>query len=542
MPIWLGMTTKKASSKPNPSGKKQFNLDEIMVSLKDVGDDVKKITDLRAKEKCVVVDFLDCLKQMPQQMFSLDVSTSGLPFRAGAFSQARIDPAGHLILTSGNGCQVIDLTETKNRDLMIAVFGDIMPKFKDYADQLEAERLKATLPVPEPALPEPVSVEIQKEVPVSLPEPEINLVQEEEPVELTPAEPEIVHEGKPVVMPEPAAEVVPEVPVVAVIEKPKLEDVVAETLEYLEMLGEEVFDQSPVSVYFDDWLVNLRQVMVTFESNEAVTVDDIFTDECERIYNDIEEELGNRLVEEAELEASSKSLEEKKYILREMDNEYAAETQKLQVRGKSALDFLIKNVQRLEDELEKANQTKPSNIIRKIALRQKKYALTQKLKSARHRLSVTMDKSKKAPETEVGPKSEAQAIEFTVNESSSKEDLVNTIERLENELVNEKNVKTSFLQPIKKLAQDQKISEINQRLDNARHLLTLVDQESEEQKQRIREEYERKKQEAISNVESLEKKIETTRVDTSIAVRKEAIKALATAVNELVQRNAEGST
>lgn len=121
-------------------------------------------------------------------------------------------------------------------------------------------------------------------------------------------------------VPEPEPEPVP-APAKPVLEKPKLEDVVAETLEYLDMFGDELFDdKSPVSVCFDDWLVNLRQVMVAFESNEAVTVDEIFTDECEQIYNDIEEELGNRLLEEAELEASSKTLEEKKYILREMDD------------------------------------------------------------------------------------------------------------------------------------------------------------------------------------------------------------------------------
>ncbi len=527
------MTRKKSSTKLKTSQKKQFSLDEIMGSLKDVGDDFKKITKLQIKEKRVMVDFLACLQQMPQQLFSIDVSTSGLPFRDGSFSQARIDSAGHLILTSGNGClQVIDLSETKNRDLMMAVFGDIMPKIKNYADQFEAEKVKVELSGPEPDAPVPVtSAEIMEELPVSLFEPESSVVSEET-IDLVSTEPEIVSEDEPVDLLEPEAEVVEEIPVVT--EKPKLEDVVAETLEYLEMLADEVFDQSPVSVYFDDWLVNLRQVMIAFESNEAINVDDIFTDECERIYNDIEEELSNRLVEEAELEASSKSLEEKKYILREMDTEYAAQTQKIQVRGKSALDFLIKNVQRLEDELEKANNTKPKNIIRKIALRQKKYTLTQKLKSAKHRLSVAMDKSKNTTENKVESKSCAKTIEFTVNESSSKEDLLQTIKHLEKELTKEKNVKTSFLQPLKKLAQDQKISEINQRLDNARHLLTLVVHESEEEKQKIREEYEKKKQEAIIKVESLEKKIETKRVDTSIVVRKEAIKALEIAVNELI--------
>ena len=242
---------------------------------------------------------------MPQQMFSLDVSTSGLPFRVDAFSQAHINSEGHLMLTSGDGCvQVIDLTETKNRDLMMAVFGDIMPKFKDFASQFEQEKLQKPEPVKEIPEPEPEPVptpEVIPETPTTLPEPEVELVPEV-PVDLTPAEPEGVLEPVPLDLPEPEPELVPEVPVVSVAEPPKLEDVVAETLEYLEMLADEVFDQSPVSVYFDDWLVNLRQVMVAFESNEAVTVDDLFTDEVEQIYNDIEEELGNRLVEEAELE------------------------------------------------------------------------------------------------------------------------------------------------------------------------------------------------------------------------------------------------
>jgi hypothetical protein len=34
--------------------------------------------------------------------------------------------------------------------------------------------------------------------------------------------------------------------------------------------------------------------MVTFESNEALTMVEIFTNECEQIYNDIEEEHGKK--------------------------------------------------------------------------------------------------------------------------------------------------------------------------------------------------------------------------------------------------------
>ena len=60
-----------------------------------------------------------------------------------------------------------------------------------------------------------------------------------------------------------------------------------------------------------------------------------------------------------------------------MDDEYAAKSNNLQVKGKSALDFMIKNVQRLEDEIAKAEQVKTNNIIKKIALKQKRYTRSE---------------------------------------------------------------------------------------------------------------------------------------------------------------------
>ena len=70
--------------------------------------------------------------------------------------------------------QVIDLTETKNRDLMLAVFGDIMPKFKDFASQFENQKLHKLEPVQELPEPEPESVptpEVIPETTVTLTEP-----------------------------------------------------------------------------------------------------------------------------------------------------------------------------------------------------------------------------------------------------------------------------------------------------------------------------------------------------------------------------------
>ena len=524
---------------------KPLDVEDIVKSLKRVGNEVKKIGKLKSEEKVLVTELFASLKQMPQQMFTIAVSTSELPAGIGTFTQAHIDSAGHLVLKSEDGnLQIMDLSETKNRNLMMAVVGDMIPKFKDFASQLTQEKIKEPPPVQEIVPPPELlpTIDVQEEIPVRVAEPEVTNVPEEIPVEVPEPEVESLPQEVPVEVTEPKAEPVQrEVAVLAADEKTKIEETTAETLEYLEMLGNEVFDQSPVSVYFDDWLVNLRQVMVAFESNEAIKVDDIFTDESEQIYNDIEEELANRLLKEAELEASTRTLSEKKYILRKMDDEYATQTNNLQVRGKSAIDFLIKNVQRLEDEIAKTQQVKTLNIIRKIALKQKRYTLTQKLKSAKHRLSQAMENSaaKQEKRTEIDSASTAQTSNLKVEENSSKNDLVENVRQLEKELAKAKQIKASVLHPTKKLAKEQKISDITEKLNIAKQLLELAAQTSAVEQKRIREEYEKKKQATINNVQSLEKEIETKRTDDSINVRKEATKALANAVKALIQRNSE---
>jgi hypothetical protein len=142
LPKWLAMTRKKSPTKLKNLDKKQIGIEEITKSLKRVRDDVKKIVKLTSEEKQLVAELFSTLKHAPQQMFSIPLSTSELPFRPGAFTQAHIDSAGQLILTSQNGnLSVMDLSETKNRDLMMAVVGDIVPKFKDFASQLAKEKL-----------------------------------------------------------------------------------------------------------------------------------------------------------------------------------------------------------------------------------------------------------------------------------------------------------------------------------------------------------------------------------------------------------------
>ena len=443
LPKGLAMTLK--TSPPEPAvaelkslDKKQISLEEIVESLKSVGDDVEQIVKLTSEEKLLVAELLVLLKHVPQQMFSIAVSTSEIPIGIGGFIQAHIDSAGHLILMSEDGhLEVKDLSETKNRDLMMAVVGDIVPKFKDFASQIAAEKLQKPSQVQEISPPEPLpTINVQEEAPVGLSDSDATCVPEEVPVDLTDSDLKCVQE---------------EVPVLSAEKKAKIEEITAETLEYLEMLGSEVFDQSPVSVYFDDWLVHLRQVILGFESSGVISVDEAFMDECEQIFSDIEEELANRLLKEAELEASSKTLAENKHILGEMDAEYAVQTRDLKVRGKSAIDFLIKNVQRLEDELAKIQQIKTLNPIKKLAKEQKRFAVTQKLKAAKQRLA-------------------------------------------------------------------------------------LAAQTSGVEQKRIHDEYAKKKQATIMNMQSLEKEIASKETDGSLEARQVATNALANAVKSLIQR------
>ena len=528
MPNWLAMTRKKSPTKQKTSDKKQLSLEEVMKSLKSVGADVKRIVKLTSEEKLMVNELFASLKQAPQQMFSIAVSMSTLPIGAGAFTRAQIDSAGHLILSSEDGLlEVMDLSETRNRDLMMAVVGDIVPKFKEFASQIAEETLQKPQQVQEIPPPEPLQpIPVPEEVPVELPEVPVPEVAEEVPVELPVSEVESVPE---------------EVPVVSADEKARIEEAAAETLRDLETLGNEVFNQSPVSVYFDDWLVHLRQVILWFESSGVITVDDVFTDECEQIFRDIEEELANRLLKEAELEASAKTLAEKKHILGQMDVEYTAQATYLTVRGKSAMDFLIKNVQRLEEELVRIQQIKTLNPIKRIIKEQKRFDVTRKLKAAKKRLELAMQNSADEQEKLEAMNAEyvAQARNLEVKDKSAMDLLINDVKQLEEELAQIQQ--TSSLNPIKRIAREQKMVQVTEKLNSAKQKLALAAQNSEVEQKRIRDEYEKKKQTTIKNVQSLEKEIATKKTDNSLEARKAATDALANAVKALIQRNTEPS-
>jgi hypothetical protein len=121
---------------PNSQPKKvQVSIQELIDALNAVADDVGQISELASEEKLLVAEFFSSLLKLMQPWVSaISVSPSALqPERANVL-QANVDPTGHLAVLFQDGrFELIDLSEQKNRDLMIAVIEDMVPKLKQFS-------------------------------------------------------------------------------------------------------------------------------------------------------------------------------------------------------------------------------------------------------------------------------------------------------------------------------------------------------------------------------------------------------------------------
>lgn len=333
----------------------------------------------------------------------------------------------------------------------------------------------------------------------------------------------------------------PQEPQIKTISDEQLAKVVAlesETLEFLEMLGNEIFEQSPVSKYFDDWMVNLRQIILSFESNEILGPDDIFTNEYNQIFSNIEAELTKRQAADADVEVSARRLVENRYLLNKIDEGFAAQTKELVSKGKDAIDQLTKTITQLEKELAETAQLKVSfrHPLQKIAKDQKISELKQKLTIVKKQLATAVGTSsvEKAKPGDLDSEYEAHTQELSEKRKIAMDLLTKEVTDLENEIAEIEKTKTA--NPIKRTALAQKRYEATQKLIAAKKRLDVAEQNSNAELERLKTEYEQKKQAAMGNVKNLEKDIATKAADDSAEVRKQAANALAKAVKERIQR------
>lgn len=172
-------------------------------------------------------------------------------------------------------------------------------------------------------------------------------------------------------------------------------EIAEKTLSRLHSLGNQIFAVSPFSVYFDDWLVNLKDALFAFESNPSVSVDEQFMKERTQILADVERELKERRLKEASLDEAAKSLFESKIRLERIEGEYATRTREIEGRKNSEITRLQGNIAECRKELDNVAKVKAGlfRAVSRKAKAQKEAELTQKLNAAQSEIELATQNS-----------------------------------------------------------------------------------------------------------------------------------------------------
>jgi hypothetical protein len=110
------------------------------------------------------------------------------------------------------------------------------------------------------------------------------------------------------------------------------------------------------------------------------------------------------------------------------------------------------------------------------------------------------------------------------------------IDSLRGELDNIARIKTGLFRAISKETKAQKEAEATQRLNTAQRELELVMLNFTVKREKLRDDFEKKKQPVIEQIRNQQKNIENLETDGSLEDRKAACEALVNTVNALLQR------
>ncbi len=125
------VAAKPVAEAPVTVEKKPVAIQDLIDSLRSISDDIGQISELTSEEKLLVAQFFSSFLTLMQPLTTaIPVSVSAFP-EIGLLSQAFVDPTGRLVLIYQDGhMELKNLEEDQNRELMISVIEDVMPKFK----------------------------------------------------------------------------------------------------------------------------------------------------------------------------------------------------------------------------------------------------------------------------------------------------------------------------------------------------------------------------------------------------------------------------
>ncbi len=157
-------------------------------------------------------------------------------------------------------------------------------------------------------------------------------------------------------------------------------------------LGSQIFALSPFSQYFDDWLLNLRQVISEFESNPAIKADKKFQKERSQIFLDVEAALAENRLAESNLTEEAKALSDNNHKIVESDKQYAENTRDLSNKRNSEIQRLSNKIREIEDDFAAQQDIKIGffKFKEKRIAAEKLAQTTQDLTTAKSALEVTM--------------------------------------------------------------------------------------------------------------------------------------------------------
>ena len=123
---------------PIPKAAMPTSPDVVIETLRRLREDVGQICELSSEEGSIVAAFsLAFLKFMEPLTKALPVDAGILPPELGALEKANVLPKGDLVVLHRDGrMESIDLGDAENRDLLVMVVSDAMPRF----NQLIAQR------------------------------------------------------------------------------------------------------------------------------------------------------------------------------------------------------------------------------------------------------------------------------------------------------------------------------------------------------------------------------------------------------------------
>lgn len=537
--LWTSGDDESFAPKPQRTAPKKISVEEIAETFELVAEDITQIGKLTNEENGLLTAFLKTLKtHLDPIKKPIGVSTKIIPIDVGVVREAYIQANGKLQLAFTDGKMgSLDLAEPKNRDLMLAVIDDVMPKLEALIREIEAQNYRRSHHIEEPV--EEIPVTKATVAPVIMEPVPVPVIAAEPPVTLSMPEPAAV---TPEPIPEPTIEPqqTPEPPIDPMAAQlaernGKIEAATNDALTFLEMLGGEVFEQEPVSKYFDDWMVNLRQTILSFESNEAIGADETFNASYNQIFGKIQQELDNRIAMEGDMAVSLRTLVENRYLLNKIEQEQKEETKKFVEKGASNIETLMRNMANLEKELSEAQAVKVSYLhpVQMMAKDQRVHEITLKLNSVKKQLALAVGASSTGDgkSSDLDAQFEVQAKMLEEKRKIAMEMLNKTVDNLANEIAKLKMTKTS--NPIKKVTIQQNIFELETKMVEAKKSVTLAEQSSSDELKKLKEEFEKKKQAALGNVQTLEKDLAKKAVDNSAGVRKQAADELVAAVKAL---------